>query len=155
MKLRVGDVESLRNELSGGEVVDLGEMGEELVFEDDAELEPAGMATEELSDMDTLLDDDVEDVGTVDLEELSAGGDTGELDELEELDDLSDGDESGVRRTPAAVALAQEEEHEGAGTRFLLIATSAVLTMAIPICLAHTTGNLSEIVRAVAFWKQF
>ena len=38
MKLRRSDVESLRAELSGGEVVDLGESTEELVFEDDAGL---------------------------------------------------------------------------------------------------------------------
>ena len=46
MKLRKGDVEALKSELTGGEVVDLGEPSEELVFEDDGLLDEAGMATE-------------------------------------------------------------------------------------------------------------
>ena len=68
MKLRRSDVESLRSELSGGEVVDLGDASEELVFEDDTDLD-AGMATEEISSADTILEADVEDVGEVELEE--------------------------------------------------------------------------------------
>ena len=35
MKLRQSDVKALRDELSGGEVVDLGGVEEELVFEDE------------------------------------------------------------------------------------------------------------------------
>src|SRR4029077_10315216 len=71
MKLRRSDVENLRSELSGGEVVDLGGAGEELVFEDDTDLD-AGMATEEISEADTLLEEDVEDVGEVELEQPAA-----------------------------------------------------------------------------------
>ena len=65
MRLRRDDVEHLRRELMGGDVVDLGD--EELVFEDDVELGDPGMATEEIADMATLLDDDVEDVGELDV----------------------------------------------------------------------------------------
>ena len=67
MKLRRADVEALRSELSGGEVVDLGDVTDDLVFEDDP-----GMITEDLTETgaDTLLDDDdVEDVGEIDLDE--------------------------------------------------------------------------------------
>lgn len=68
MKLRQSDVKALRDELSGGEVVDLGGVEEELVFEDE-DLGEAGMATEEISTADTIIDDDVEDVGEIDLDD--------------------------------------------------------------------------------------
>ena len=66
--------------------MDLGGSGEELVFEDDVDLEEAGMATEEISDMDTLLEEDVEDVPPASEtgEKLKA-----ELDDLlDEIDDV-------------------------------------------------------------------
>jgi hypothetical protein len=64
MKLRKADVENLRAELSGGEVVDLGEVKEELVFEDDVELvDDTGMATQEIVDVETVIEDDVVEVG--------------------------------------------------------------------------------------------
>ena len=47
MRLRQSDVEALKKELTGGEVVDLGDVKEELVFEDDVDLD-AGMATQTL-----------------------------------------------------------------------------------------------------------
>src|SRR5688572_21727985 len=61
MKLRRSDVENLRNELSGGEVVDLGGASEELVFQDDTDLD-AGMATEEISEADTILEEEGQEV---------------------------------------------------------------------------------------------
>ena len=98
MKLRRMDVENLRNELSGGDVVDLGGVSEELVFEDDADLsDEAGMATEEISDVDTIIEDDVEDVGEIDLD-----------DEEEEVVTAAP-----VRRT-ASVAAAAEDEADDA-----------------------------------------
>ena len=66
MRLRQSDVQALRKELTGSEVVDLGEVSEELVFEDDV-IDEAGMATEEISDVDTLIEEDVEDVGELEL----------------------------------------------------------------------------------------
>ena len=65
MQLRTQDVETLRSELMGGEVIDLGGAGEDLVFEDDADLGDAGMATEEISEMDTLLEEEEEVVAAV------------------------------------------------------------------------------------------
>jgi hypothetical protein len=68
MKLRREDIEVLRAELSGGEIVDLGESAEELIFEDDTDLDEGGMATQEIADVDTLIEE-VEDVGELELEE--------------------------------------------------------------------------------------
>ena len=132
MKLRRQDVESLKSELMGGDVIDLGGAGEDLVFEDDADLGDAGMATEEISEMDTLLEDDVEDVGEIDLEE----------DEVVAAP---------VRRTGAiAAAQATEEESEGMGMRFVMIATSVVLLLGMPIAVSVSTGNASDIAKAIA-----
>ncbi|MDP6519051.1 MAG: hypothetical protein QF411_04045, partial [Planctomycetota bacterium] len=68
MKLRRSDVDSLRSDLSG-EVVSVADAGEEVVFEDAVDLDDeAGMATQEITDVDTLIED-VEDVGEIDLAE--------------------------------------------------------------------------------------
>ena len=72
MKLRQSDVENLKTELMGGDVVDLGGPDEELVFEDELAFDETGMATEEISEMDTILEDDVEDVGEIELEDEPA-----------------------------------------------------------------------------------
>ena len=131
MRLRRSDVETLKRELTGGEVVDLEDAGEELVFEDDVDLEEAGMATEEISEMDTLLEEDVEDVGELELAE-----DTGA---------------PAVRRTSAiSASKATEEEGEGLGFRALAILTSLVLILGIPITLALSTGNTSDIAKKIA-----
>lgn len=123
MKLRRADVENLKKELMGGEVVDLGGAGEDLVFEDDLKLEEAGMATEEISDMDTLLEEEVEDVGEVALEEEAA-----EEEELEE--------------EPAAVAVAAAEEpNEGMLVRTLAVLTSLVLLLAVPVVVGYSKGK--------------
>ena len=72
MKLRRNDVEALRNELMGGDVVDLGSSGEELVFEDDAAGDDeSGMATQEISDVDTLIDEGVEEMDELELEDAA------------------------------------------------------------------------------------
>jgi hypothetical protein len=138
MKLRRNDVESLKSELMGGDVVDLGDPDEELVFEDDLELDETGMATEEISEMDTLLEDDVEDVGEVELED----GD----DEFEELDD-DDVSSSGIVRRAVPV---EEEVAEGMGMRALMIVTSFVMILTLPILISFTTGNASDIARSIA-----
>ena len=130
MQLRRQDVENLRSELMGGDVVDLGGAGEDLVFEDDDDLADAGMATEEISEMDTMLDDDVEDVGEIDLEEEQAAP---------------------VRRTSAiAVSGVVEEESEGMGMRVVMIATSLVLLLGLPIAISVSTGEASDIAKTVA-----
>jgi len=128
MKLRRVDVENLKKELMGGEVVDLGGAGEDLVFEDDLQLEEAGMATEEISDMDTLLEEEVEDVGEVALEE--------EVVEAEETEE----EEAG----PVVVARAPEADEaagEGMLFRTLAILTSVVLLLALPVVVGFSKGK--------------
>ena len=132
MQLRKQDVENLKSELMGGDVVDLGGPGEDLVFEDDADLGDAGMATEEISEMDTMLEDDVEDVGEIDLDD----------------DDVETA--APVRRTSAIAAAKVEEETEGMGMRALMILTSIVLLLAMPIAVSVSTGNASGIAKSIA-----
>lgn len=129
MRLRRGDVEALRDELAGGgEVVDLG-AGDELVFEDDADLaDEAGMATEEISDVDTIIEDDVEDIGELDIEEE---------------------EEVVVTATPARRAAArvtvQEEETEGMGVRAALILCTLLLVCGLPVIYAVSSGKVSAL----------
>ena len=126
MKLRRQDVENLRAELSGGEVVDLGESTEELVFEDDTDVEESGMATQAIADVDTLVDE-VEDVEELEVEE-----------EYEE--------EAPVRRVVAA----PEPVAETTLDRVALIATAFILVVATPVVFAVATGRLSSIAKSIA-----
>ena len=138
MKLRRADVEALRSELSGGEVVDLGDVNDDLVFEDDP-----GMITEDLTDVgaDTLLDedddDDVEDVGEIDL-------DSEEFEEEAEVEVV----DRAVRARPAAAVV--EEEGEEVWVRGLMIATTVVLVLVLPVCIAVSTGEFTDIAKSVA-----
>lgn len=137
MKLRRADVESLRSELSGGEVVDLGDASEELVFEDDTDLD-AGMATEEISSADTILEADVEDVGEV---------------ELEDDDDVYEPEPAAAparsRRTPVAAA-ADADEDEGALMKAVLIVTSLILVLTIPVVWSAARGVASPLASGIA-----
>lgn len=135
MKLRRGDVESLKTELMGGDVVDLGSAGEELVFEDDLELDETGMATEEISEMDTLLEEDVEDVGEVELAEAD-----------EEYDDEVEGAAPIVRRA----APIEEEDPEGVLMRVVAIATAAVFILTLPVLFSISTGTTSDLADSIA-----
>ena len=54
MKLRRADVDNLRTELSGGEVVDLGDDGEQLVFEDDEIAIGPQTTADDIEDWDSL-----------------------------------------------------------------------------------------------------
>jgi excisionase family DNA binding protein len=127
MKLRRQDVENLRAELSGGEVVDLGESTEELVFEDDTDVEESGMATQAIADVDTLVDE-VEDVEELEVEE-----------EYEE-------EPVPVRRVVAA----PEPVGETTLDRVALIATAFILVVATPVVFAVATGRLSSIAKSIA-----
>lgn len=145
MKLRRSDVESLRSELQGGEVVDLGEMTEELVFEDDSALDDgAGMATEEISNVDTLIDD-VEDVGTLDLE----------IDEIEDLELVDEAEEDiidiagGPVRRGAAAGAEDEEEMLPSWAVGLVLVTSVVLILFIPVAIGLSTGRASGVAKAI------
>ena len=130
MKLRRTDVEHLKSELMGGEVVELGDSGGDLVFEDD--FEDPGMATEELSAADTLLDEDL-----------------GLLDEIEEElpaeQELEEDEEELVAAAPAA-----EEVHDNPLTLAAAIATAVVLILAAPVLFSGSTGNMSDFAKSVA-----
>lgn len=142
MKLRRADVENLRKELVGGEVVDLGGAGEDLVFEDDLELEETGMATEEISEMDTLLEeDDVEDVGADDEMELE-----------EEEDEVV---AAPVRARAGAAATADEEAGEGMFLRAVAILTALVLILAVPVVTGLSKGSASTMASSIAGWFEF
>ena len=139
MKLRRTDVESLRNELMGGEIVDVGDAGDELVFEDDLELEETGMATEEISDMDTLLEEDVEDVGEVELDEP--------------LVLAEEADEELVTTAPVSrrgADAAEEGEMEPMFVRAVVMLTAAVLLMALPVMMSIMGGDPGAAAQAFA-----
>ena len=118
MRLRREDVETLRSELGG-----------DIAFEDD-DFADAGMATEEISAADTLIDD-IEDVG--------------EIEDIEDLDEEEDDDD-----VPIATAVAVDEPFEGMGTRIAMIATFVVLFMALPLFMAMATGQVGGIARGIA-----
>jgi excisionase family DNA binding protein len=129
MRLRRADVETLRGELTGGEVVDLGDVAEDLVFEDDVEVaQDAGLATQEIG----MATEEIGGVETV-LEEPEAE----EEDEREE------------RRAPVvARAVEAPEEYEGGGLRFALVATSLLLVLGLPAALAISTGQMNAVASA-------
>ena len=133
MKLRRGDVEALRSELGGGEVVDLGEPSEELVFEDD-NFADAGMATEEISEVDTIIEDDIEDVGEIDIEEAEPVA--------------AAPVRSAGRSAPRAAA--QEDESEPMGVRAALIITSLVLVASLPVIFSVSQGEAAGIAKGIA-----
>jgi hypothetical protein len=85
--------------------------------------------------MDTLLEEDVEDIGEVELEEEPAPRRTAS---------------SGIQRTSAVGAEADEEEQESMGMRMLTIATSAVLLLGVPVAISLSSGNASGIAKTIA-----
>lgn len=130
MRLRKSDVETLKGELFGGEVVLDG--GDDLVFEDDAGFDDPGMATEEISEMDTLLEEDVEDVGEIDLE-----------DEIETVAAVASA------AAPRRVQI-EEPETEGTGFLFAAIATAIVLIVAFPVIYSVSSGDVGGMAEAIA-----
>jgi excisionase family DNA binding protein len=133
MRLRRTDVETLRSELTGGEVVDLGDVQEDLVFEDDVELaEDAGLATQEIG----MATEEIGGVETV-IEEV-----------VEEEEVLEDEDApAGRRAAPVArvVVVEEPETYEGAGLRIALVLTSLVLILGLPLVLAISTGKVNAV----------
>lgn len=134
MKLRRGDVEALRSELGGGEVVDLGEPSEELVFEDDS-FADAGMATEEISEVDTIIEDDIEDVGELDIEEAEP---------------VAAAPVRSSGRSTARASAAPEDESEPMGIRAALIITAVVMIAALPVILSVSQGEAGGIAKGIA-----
>ncbi|MBL8858520.1 MAG: hypothetical protein JNL28_08460 [Planctomycetes bacterium] len=146
MKLRRSDVETLRSELSGGEVVDLGDVKEEFIFEDDAlsdagmATQEIGMATEELSEVETIIDEGVEDVGVFDDAEE------------EEPEPEEEEDEAVAAPIARRIAIVEEvpEEYEGAGLRTMLLVTTLLLVFAIPFTIAISSGVFSTLATTLA-----
>ncbi|MFT7667870.1 MAG: hypothetical protein ACI8X5_000555 [Planctomycetota bacterium] len=134
MKLRKGDVEALRSDLGGSEVIDLGEPSEEIVFEDDNMADEAGMATEEISDVDTIIEDDIEDVGEIEIED----------DDIEEATPLR-------RSAPRAAGAAQEEEAtESMGVLAAVLITTVVMIGSLPLLFSISSGETSGIAKGIA-----
>lgn len=133
MKLRKADVDNLRAELDS-DVVDLGDSTEELVFEDDTELDSAtGMATQEITDVDTLIDDDIEDVGELELEDTAPSAAA-----------------AAIRKKSAAAAAIAEEVEEPGWVKGLMIVTAVALILATPIIVSIGTGNANDMAKGIA-----
>jgi len=156
MKLRRRDVEALRSELLGDEVVDLGEPTEELVFEDEADLADPGMATEELVSAPTLIDDlDVEDLDLEDRDVEDRDVDDRDVDDrdlsvldVDELDGDAD-DRAAVAAVPTRTRAAPEPTKD-AGMLALLIVNAVVFILVIPIVYGLRVGLASDFARSVA-----
>jgi excisionase family DNA binding protein len=141
MKLRKADVENLRAELSGGEVVDLGEVREELVFEDDVEVaDDTGMATQEIGDVDTVIEDDVEEVVELEIE--------GAVPE-ETIESVEE--EIVEEEEPVSAAVTEvPEPYEGALVRVALVLTTVLLVVALPVVLSAGREHASGVAQAIA-----
>lgn len=123
MRLRREDVESLRAELDG-----------DIVFDDD-DFSEAGMATEEITEADTLLDE-IDDIAEEPTVAASPAEETKEED-IEEVETV-------------VVAAPVDEPCESMGMRFVMIATSFVLFLGIPLMMSISSGGLSEMARGIA-----
>ncbi len=149
MKLRRADVDSLRSELSGGEVVDLGEVREELVFEDEGDAGMAtqeiGMVIEDIAEPETIIDEGVEDVGEVELEGAgdAVEGEPASVEVVEEEERTVFS--AGPARTPPP-----PEPYEGGLMRTILLVTSLVLILAIPVCISATSGHFAPVAQTIA-----
>ena len=154
MKLRRTDVESLRTELTGGEVVDLGDVKEELVFEDDVQGE-AGMATQEISDVETILDEPVEEIAVaeaapeVTLEEESLVLEETEPSEAAEEPEVVAGGRARTSRPAPRPAPEVEGPSEPALIRAALILTALLFLVALPIVLS-SGGIPSSVASGIA-----
>ncbi len=132
MKLRAQDVETLRSELTGD--VDAG-ASEEIVFEDDVDIaDEAGMATEEIADVETILqeDDDVEEI------------------ELEEEAEVAMADTAVRKRARGAAATSDEEETEPGWVKGFLVVTSLVMILGVPVVMAVAKDQISSLARPIA-----
>src|SRR5688572_30061126 len=127
MKLRKADVENLRAELQGGEVVDLGGAAEELVFEDDTDLD-AGMATEEIAEADTILEEEP-------------------VAEAEATEEEAEEEEEYV---PARAMEIPEEPSEGGFALSMMALTAVVLVLAMPVAISLQSGSPSSVAKGIA-----
>jgi excisionase family DNA binding protein len=134
MRLRRTDVETLRSELTGGEVVDLGDVQEDLVFEDDVELaEDAGLATQEIG----MATEEIGGVETV-------------IEEVVEEEEIVEDDRADRRAVPVVRVVEEPELYEGAGLRIALVLTGLVLVLGLPLVLAISTGQMNAVAGAIS-----
>lgn len=137
MKLRAQDVETLRGELSGESDggADAAGLTDVIVFEDDDDMDDeAGMATEEITDVETILQED-DDIETIELDE-------------EPAEDLT---ETAVRRrTRTEAPVLEEDEKESTGVRVAIVLTSIIMILGIPVVMSVAKGQVSSLARAIA-----
>lgn len=140
MKLRRADVDTLRKELSGGDVVDLGEGGETVVFEDDAmTTQEIGMATEEI----------VADVAEV--EEVAApASPRSATARTAAAATMVDEDEATAARGERPRPVELPEEYEGGAMRALVLVASLVMLLTLPLVMGATSGKLNGVASALA-----
>jgi excisionase family DNA binding protein len=157
MKLRRSDVESLRNELQGGEVVDLGEdLVEELVFEEEPSSEPAGLATQAISDLDTILEDPLDDSPAPEMtQEIDSDLNLDDDLELEEVldDDLEEAMPLVAGASIGGGRLAQEDPDDdmlSAGFMAAVLVASVIMVMIIPVAFSLSTGRASTLAKTIA-----
>jgi excisionase family DNA binding protein len=157
MKLRRSDVESLRNELQGGEVVDLGEdLVEELVFEEEPSSEPAGLATQAISDLDTILEDPLDDSPAPEMTQMiDSDLDLDDDLELEEVldDDLEEAMPLVAGASIGGGRLAQEDPDDdmlSAGFMAAVLVASVIMVMVIPVAFSLSTGRASTLAKTIA-----
>lgn len=127
MRLRVEDVSKVADQLGIGGTI--GEdSGEVLEFDDLVldELDDAGMATTQLSEEDTLLDDDVEELEVAGAAVVGA-----------------------PRRTSGRATAAPASNDEGNGMRAALIFTCVVMIFAIPFAIGMIAGEPSGITAGI------
>jgi prefoldin subunit 5 len=130
MRLRVEDVSKVADQLGiGGSIgEDAGEVleVEDLVLD---ELDDAGMATTQLSEEDTLLDDAVEELEVAAEKPVKAA--------------------PSRRSGRAAAAVAPEAGDEGGGMRAALIVTCVLMIFAIPFAIGMVAGKSSGITAGI------
>lgn len=145
MKLRRADVETLRAELDG-DLVDLGDTVDELVFEDETDLGgDTGMATQEL-DVETLVDDEVEEVAELELDDIEEAGSR----RSSTRSGRGGGGSAPIKRQSAVAAAVAEEEEEPGWVKGAAIVTALVLFLSMPVVVSLLTGNASGLAKGIA-----
>lgn len=141
MKLRRADVDTLRKELSGGDVVDLGEGGETVVFEDDAmTTQEIGMATEEI----------VADVAEVEEVAAPAASPRAASARTAAAATMVDEEEGSSARAERPRPVELPEEYEGGAMRALVLVASLVMLLTVPLVMGATSGKLNGVASALA-----
>lgn len=136
MRLRADDVQRVAQDLGVPGKVGQDEAGEvleveEVLFSESAGDDDEGMVTTQLSEEDTLLDDDLEVV---------------EMDE-----DLGDVSPRSMRSSsrPARAAAATEETQESSGVLFAAIVTTAIMIYGLAFVVSMSSGQANGLTRPV------